>query len=178
MYDLVDEFITYLRVERGLAENTIQAYSGDLVRFMAYLESRNLNPVKISRNGIRDYLGSLIHDLSKRSQARNISAIKTFFRFLVSEGRMKENPARLLETPRMQQKLPDVLSLDEVERLLLQPDITTPLGQRDRAMLELLYATGLRVSELVHLRLLDVNLEGRLCEDPGKRVKREIGAVW
>ena len=145
MYDLIDEFITYLRIERGLAENTIEAYSRDLVRFMKYLESLDLNPVKISRNVIRDYLGLLAHDLSKSSQARNISAVKTFFRFLVSEGRMEENPARLLETPRIQRKLPDILSLDEVDQLLSQPDITTHLGQRDRAMLELLYATGLRV---------------------------------
>ncbi|MCP4579578.1 MAG: site-specific tyrosine recombinase XerD [Deltaproteobacteria bacterium] len=174
MYDLRDEFITYLRVERGLAENTIQAYSRDLVRFMKYLESRDLNPLKISRNVIRDYLGHLAHDLSKRSQARNISALKTFFRFLVSEGRMEENPARLLETPRIQRKLPDILSLDEVERLLSQPDITTPLGQRDRAMLELLYATGLRVSELINLRLLNINLEAGYAKALGKGSKERL----
>jgi len=174
MYDLVDEFITYLQVERGLAENTISAYSRDLVRFITYLESRNVKAEKTSRIIIRDYLGTLTTELSKRSQARNISAIKTFFRFLVSEGRLKENPARLLETPRIQQKLPDVLSLGEVERLLLQPDITTPLGQRDRAMLELLYATGLRVSELVHLRLLDVNLEAGFVKTLGKGSKERM----
>ena len=174
MYDLVDDFITYLRVERGLAENTIQAYSRDLVRFIQYLERLSLNPVRISRNGLRDYLGSLADDLSKRSLARNISALKTFFRFLVSEGRMKENPARLLETPRIQQKLPDILSPDEVEQLLSQPNITTPLGQRDRAMLELLYATGLRVSELVALRLLDVNLEAGYVKALGKGAKERL----
>jgi integrase/recombinase XerD len=123
---------------------------------------------------IRDYLGNLTHELSKRSQARNVSAIKTFFRFLVSEGKMKENPARLVETPRIQQKLPDILSVDEVERLLLQPDVATPLGQRDRAMLELLYATGLRVSELVHLRLLDVNLEAGFVKTLGKGSKERM----
>ena len=106
MYHLIDEFITYLRVERGLAENTIQAYSRDLVRFITYLESRNATPITTTRDMIRDHLGNLSHDLSKRSQARNISAIKTFFRFLVWEGRLKENPARLLETPRIEQKLP------------------------------------------------------------------------
>lgn len=174
MYDLVDEFITYLRVERGLAENTIHAYSRDLIRFMTYLETRNLTPVESSRVVIRDYLGNLTHELSKRSQARNVSAIKTFYRFLVSEGKMKENPARLVETPRIQQKLPDILSVDEVERLLLQPDGATPLGQRDRAMLELLYATGLRVSELVHLRLLDVNLEAGFVKTLGKGSKERM----
>ena len=174
MYHLIDEFITYLRIERGLAENTISAYSRDLIRFLKYLESRDLNPVKISRNVIREYLGSLIHDLSKRSQARNISAVKTFFRFLVSEGRMEENPARLLETPHIEQKLPDILSLDEVEQLLSQPDITTPLGQRDRAMLELLYATGLRVSELTSLRLLDVNMEAGYVKALGKGSKERM----
>lgn len=174
MYDLIDEFITYLRIERGLAENTIQAYSRDLVRFIKYLESRDLNPVKISRYVIREYLGHLTHDLSKRSQARNISAVKTFFRFLVSEGRMAENPARLLETPHIERKLPDILSLDEVEQLLSQPDITTPLGQRDKAMLELLYATGLRVSELVNLKLLDVNLEAGYVKALGKGSKERM----
>ena len=174
MYDLVDEFITYLRVERGLAENTIHAYGRDLIRFITYLEGRKITPVECSRNVIRDYLGNLTHELSKRSQARNVSAIKTFYRFLVSEGRMKENPARLVETPRIQQKLPDILSVDEVERLLLQPDGATPLGQRDRAMLELLYATGLRVSELVRLRLLDVNLEAGFVKALGKGSKERM----
>jgi len=174
VYEVIDEFITFLQVERGLAENTISAYSRDLVRFIAYLENRNITPIKTSRSVIRDYLGSLTPDLSKRSQARNVSAIKTFFRFLVSEGKMKENPARLLETPRIQQKLPEVLSLGEVEQLLSQPDITTPLGQRDRAMLELLYATGLRVSELVHLKLLDVNLEAGFVKTLGKGSKERM----
>ena len=174
VYDLVDEFITYLRMERGLAENTIHAYGRDLIRFMTYLEERKITPVECSRSEIRDYLGNLTHELSKRSQARNVSAIKTFYRFLVSEGRMKENPARLVETPRIQQKLPDILSVDEVERLLLQPDGATPLGQRDRAMLELLYATGLRVSELVRLRLLDVNLEAGFVKALGKGSKERM----
>jgi integrase/recombinase XerD len=174
VYDLVDEFITYLRVERGLAENTIHAYSRDLIRFITYLETRNLTPVASSRVVIRDYLGNLTHELSKRSQARNVSAIKTFYRFLVSEGRMKENPARLVETPRIQQKLPEILSVDEVEQLLLQPDGATPLGQRDRAMLELLYATGLRVSELVRLRMLDVNLEAGFVKTLGKGSKERM----
>lgn len=174
MYDLLDEFITHLRVERGLAQNTIQAYSRDLVRFFMYLESRNLTPFEIARGCIRDYVGTLSSRLSKRSQARNISAIKTFFRFLVSEGRMKENPARLMETPRIPRKLPDILSLDEVMQLLVQPDITTPLGQRDRAMLELLYATGLRVSELVGLRVSDVKLEAGYVKTLGKGAKERL----
>ncbi len=174
MYDLIDEFTTYLRVERGLAENTIYAYSGDLLRFMAYLEGRNIAPEAVSRHTIRDYLGSLTLQLSKRSMARNISSVKTFYRFLVSEGRMKESPARLLETPRIRQKLPDILSLDEVDRLLLQPDVTKPLGLRDGAMLELLYATGLRVSELVRLRLLDVNLEAGFVKTLGKGSKERM----
>lgn len=174
MYDLLDEFITHLRVERGLAQNTIQAYSRDLVRFFMYLESRNLTPFEIARGCIRDYVGTLNSRLSKRSQARNISAIKTFFRFLVSEGRMKENPARLMETPRIPRKLPDILSLDEVMQLLVQPDITTPLGQRDRAMLELLYATGLRVSELVGLRVSDVKLEAGYVKTLGKGAKERL----
>ncbi|HIJ58308.1 MAG TPA: site-specific tyrosine recombinase XerD [Deltaproteobacteria bacterium] len=174
MYDLTDQFINYLRLERGLADNTIQAYSRDLLKFTQFLEKSDLNPLQISRDQISEYAGTLRKKLSARSVARNISATKMFFRFLVSEGHIKENPSRLLETPRLSRKLPVVLSMAEVERLLAQPDPTSPMGKRDCAMLELLYATGLRVSELVGLKVLNINLEAGYVRTLGKGSKERL----
>jgi integrase/recombinase XerD len=174
MYDLTDQFINHLRLERGLADNTIQAYSRDILRFTQFLEKSNLNPLQISRDQISKYPVALRKDLSARSVARNISATKMFFRFLASEGYIKDNPARLLETPRLSRRLPDVLSMAEVERLLARPDPSTPMGKRDCAMLELLYATGLRVSELVGLKVLSINLESGHVRAFGKGSKERL----
>jgi integrase/recombinase XerD len=174
MDDLADKFINYLRIERGLADNTIQAYSGDLSKFFLFLENRKLSPLEVSSDKVAEHVGGLAKGLSSKSVARNISAIKTFFRFLVSEGMIKSSPARLLETPRLARRLPGVLSRAEVELLLSQPDPKKPVGQRDRAMLELLYATGLRVSELVGLRISNINLEAGFVRTLGKGSKERI----
>jgi len=171
---LIDQFINYLRLERGLADNTIQAYSRDLSSFARFLEEQDLSPLTVSRDQIIEYLSSLKRSLSARSIARSISATRMFFRFVTSEGHIRENPARLLETPRLSRKLPDVLSTDEVERLLARPDPSTPRGIRDRAMLELLYATGLRVSELISLTVLNVNLESGYIRTLGKGAKERL----
>jgi integrase/recombinase XerD len=171
MDNLADQFINYLRVERGLAHNTIQSYSRDLNRFFQYLEERALSPLRLSRDQIMDYVALMGRGLSARSVARNISTIKTFFRFLAAEGIIKNNPARLLETPRLARRLPKILNQGEVERLISQPDSSRTRGQRDRAMLEILYATGLRVSELVGLKVLNVNLEAGYVRTLGKGSK-------
>ena len=149
MDNLADQFISYLKVERGLADNTVQAYSRDLARFFQFLEKRNFLPLEVSLDQITEYVGMLGKVLSARSVARNISTIKMFFRFLSSEGKIKSSPARLLETPRLSRRLPGTLAREEVERLILQPDSSNPRGQRDRAMLEILYAAGLRASDRV-----------------------------
>ena len=171
MDNLVDQFINYLRVERGLADNTIQSYSRDLNRFFQYLEAQALSPLITSQDQIMEYVGLIGRGLSARSVARNISTIKTFFRFLAAEGKIKSSPARLLETPRLARRLPKILNQGEVERLISQPDPSKALGQRDRAMLEILYATGLRVSELVGLKVLGVNLEAGYVRILGKGSK-------
>jgi integrase/recombinase XerD len=177
MDTLIDQFINYLRLERGLADNTIRAYSRDLTRLARFFEERNLTPLAVSRDPIIEYVSSLRRSLSARSVARNISAIRMFFRFLASEGHIRENPARLLETPRLARKLPDVLSMADVGRLLAQPDSSTPKGKRDRAMLELLYATGLRVSELTGLKVLNINLESGYVRTLGKGSKERLVPV-
>ena len=174
MDNLADQFINYLRIERGLADNTVQAYSRDLARFFLFLEEQKLSPLEISRDRITEHVGILARQLSSKSVVRNISAIKTFFRFLVSEGMIESSPARLVETPRLSRRLPGVLSQAEVERLLCQPDSSKPAGQRDRAMLEVLYATGLRVSELVGLKTSNINLEAGYVRTLGKGSKERI----
>lgn len=174
MDDLLDQFMNYLRVERGLANNTVEAYSRDLIRFSQFLIDQKISPLGVSQDQITQYLNMLGKILSTRSVARSISAIKTFFRFLVSEGKMEINPARLLETPRTSLRLPGVLSRREVEQILAQPDVDSPRGQRDMAMLESLYATGLRVSELVGLKISNINLEAGYIRTLGKGSKERF----
>lgn len=171
---LADQFMNHMRVERGLSENTIQSYSLDLTRFFQYLEEKELSPLSVGQNDIMDYMSSLQGAISVRSVARNLSAVKMFFRFLVYDGKIENNPSRLLNTPKLPHKLPGVLSLEDVDRLLSQPDPATYLGQRDKAMLELLYATGLRVSELVGLKLSNINLEAGYVRTVGKGSKERM----
>ena len=171
---LADRFLNHLRIERGLADNSIAAYARDISRFSDFLETNNLSPAEVTRSHLDSFAIHLGRRLSSGSVARSISALRMFFRFLVAEGEIEHSPARLLETPRISRKLPGVLSTSEVERLLSQPDGTTAAGLRDRAMLELLYATGLRVSELVGLKLVQVNLEAGFVRTIGKGTKERV----
>jgi len=171
---LADQFISHLRVERGLADNTIQSYSRDLLRFFQFLEGRKRSPLHATQDDIMDYMSTLQKALSIRSCARNLSALKMFFRFLVSEGKIEGSPARLLGAPKLPRKLPAVLTRDEVDMLLSQPDPSNQRGQRDKAMLELLYATGLRVSELVGLQMSNINLEVGFVRMVGKGSKERM----
>jgi integrase/recombinase XerD len=171
---LVDQFINYLRIEKGLADNTIQAYSRDLVHFFMFLGQGKISPVNITQDHIAEYILSLKKTLSVRSIARNLSSLKAFFRFLVAEGKIDKNPTRFMESMKLPQRLPKILSPQEVDLLLSQPDGSRPLGMRDRAMLELLYATGLRVSELIGLKVLNLNLEAGFVRTFGKGSKERM----
>ena len=173
-YTLVDQFINHLRVEKGLADNTIQSYSRDLIRFLRFLEGKKISPIGVTRAHIAEYIGSLNNVLSARSIARNLSSVKMFFKFLISEGKIKESPARLFESIKLPVRLPEILSSDEVDLLLSQPLPSTNIGLRDKAMLELLYATGLRVSELIGLRPIDINLEAGYVRTIGKGSKERM----
>jgi len=165
---LVDRFLDYIRVERGLSKNTIEAYAQDLGAFVEYLGKRAINPQDVTPQVISDYIVRLTGSFSKATVARRISAVRMFFRFLASEGIIPSSPARLLKTPTLSRRLPGVLSVAEIERLLLGPDPSTAKGLRDRAMLEVLYGTGLRVSELIGLKISDVNLEAGFLRTVGK----------
>jgi len=171
---LADQFVHHLRIEKGLAKNTIESYSRDVARYFDFLEKGNLHPLKASQINMMDYVSSLAGALSIRSIARNLSSLKVFYRFLVSDGKLQINPARLISSPKLPRRLPGVLSSEEVERLLAAPDASSMRGLRDKAMLELLYASGLRVSELVGLKLTSINLEAGWVRTLGKGSKERM----
>ncbi len=155
----VDGFLDWCRVERGLARNTLEAYARDLQGLRTFLAEHGIgDPDRVSRADLSDWMLWLANQgLSPRSVARHRVAARQLFRYLLEEGLIAENPTDLLDGPRSRRELPETLSEAQVERLLSAPDRATPLGLRDAAMLELLYATGLRVSELVSLRLSAVH---------------------
>jgi integrase/recombinase XerD len=174
--ELLDAYLDHLRVERGLAQNTLEAYSRDLTEFVRWVEEhlgRSLREVK--EEDVRFYfLGKKQRGMSARSLRRKASSLRGLYRFLQKEGRVDEDPTQLLEVPRLGVPLPRDLTLDEVDRLLAQPDPGEALGIRNQAMLELLYATGLRVSELLALRLKDLNLEVGYVVAYGKGKKERL----
>jgi len=176
-YDaLLDRYIDFLMVEKGLAAQTIEAYSRDLVRYISFLvESGRATVSEADTPLILKYLISMRKDgLNARSRARHLVSIRGFYRFLAHEEILPSDPSRLIDLPKSGLKLPDVLTIDEVKRLLDAPDPKKPSGCRDAAMLELLYAAGLRVSELITLKLQDVNLTAGYVRVFGKGAKERV----
>jgi integrase/recombinase XerD len=159
---LLDQFLHYLTVEKGLAKKTLEAYSHDLNRFLNYLQEKRIEDVlRATQLDVRAFLLTLkVRKLSNKTIVRNLVAIRTFFRFLTQEGKLESNPVEDFESPQLAKTLPEILSLREVEQLLETPKPQNPLGIRDRSMFEMLYATGMRVSELVSLQMNQLNLEG------------------
>jgi integrase/recombinase XerD len=171
----VQLFLDYARVEKGLAANSIQSYRRDLTEFSGFLGRLGKTPASLGRDDIRAFLKVLYErDLGARSVARHLVSLRNLFRFLVQEGRLTVDPTAEIEAPRLDQSLPRYLTADEVDRLLAQPDLSTPLGRRDKAMLELLYATGMRVSELVHVRASDFEMELGIVRCLGKGNKERL----
>ncbi len=173
---LLDRFLDYLTVEKGLSPNTLEAYSRDLTRYLDFLESRGgekegQNPTQI----LYQFLGELRQKgLSTGSQARMLSSLRSFYRFLEEENQSLQNPTRKLRNPKLRRPLPVFLSEEEMAALLDQPKTDTPLGLRDAALLEVLYASGLRVSELVNLTLSQLELEAGLIRSIGKGSKERL----
>lgn len=152
------EYSAYLRIEKGLSENTVQAYLGDLRQFQAFLEQRGGSFAGAQAENVEQYLHYLAEqELSARSRARKISALKNFFAYLVEEGIREDNPCAYISTPKLPRRLPDILTEHEVIALLEAPKLDKPAGYRDRAMLEVMYGSGLRVSELVGLNVGDID---------------------
>ncbi len=171
-------FLNCLRVEKGLSDNTIQAYRRDIVKFAAFVTARKLGAKDVRRGDIVDFLGSLYRKgLDSRSVARHLVTIRHFFRFALMENYVEDDPAATIESPRFRQSLPEFLSLEEVDRLLKQPDTKAILGIRDRAMIELMYSCGLRVSELCGLRVSDLQSESGCLRCIGKGNKERLVPV-
>jgi integrase/recombinase XerD len=177
-HDLVDAYLTHLRVERRLAEHTLESYSRDLQRLGEFAAALEKSVQGLDRHDLEGFVDGLMNEgLSPRSVARTVAAVRGFYRFAVLTQHLGANPADDLQAPRAWPALPKFLGVEEVERLIRQPDTTTPRGLRDRALIEVLYATGLRVSELIHLRASDLNLEAGYLSTTGKGNKQRIVPV-
>ena len=176
MEQLLDQFLHYLIVEKGLSKNTIDAYSHGLTRFLSHLREQGIREIQeAGKFHIRGFLLTLRRkNLNTKSIVRDLVAVRAFFRFLIQEGILESNPVEELESPKVARTLPEILTLKEIEQILEQPNLQTPLGIRDRAMLETLYATGMRVSELTQLPTHQVNLEGGYVLVYGKGSKERI----
>jgi len=167
-------FRNYLLLERGLSKNTIQGYLADLTKLYHYLEENDssISILKLQAQNIKQFIGYIAEkDLNPNSQSRLISALKSFFHYLLLERMIELNPMELIESPKIQRKLPDTLSLLEINKLIDQIDASKPDGIRNKAIIETLYGSGLRVSELVNLKITDIYLENSLLRVMGKGQK-------
>jgi integrase/recombinase XerC len=181
--NLLSQFFEHLRYERNVSEHTLRNYSSDLIQFFDHIAPanpdtgarRDVDLKEIDHITIREWLSTL-HAAQKKktSVARKLAALRTFFQFLVREGMLEMNPAKLVSTPRLEKKLPSHLSVEDAMRFIETPDLNTDLGRRDRAILEFLYGTGVRVSELTKLDLNDVDFKNKLIRVTGKRRKQRI----
>src|SRR3989338_6494895 len=176
MKELLDEFLNYLSAERGLAANTIAAYRTDISHFFLHLEAKGIKDLEnVEKQDIRNYLLTLKDKgISSNSISRALVAIKMFYKFLVQENFTKDDVAGVLEAPKLMRPIPNVLALGEVDKLLKMPDVRDWKGMRDKAALELMYATGMRVSEMVELNLAGLNLDIGFIKCKGKGSKERI----
>jgi integrase/recombinase XerD len=176
MHQYIDEYINFLAIERGLSLNTLEAYSRDLNRYSEFMESKGITTIKnITSDDIIAYLGTLRKGgLTANSVNRALAAARGFYKYLIRENIIDENPIANIELAKVWMRLPDTLSKDEINHLLEQPDLKTPLGIRDKAMLELMYATGIRVSELISLTVNSINWQVGYLIAVGKGSKERI----
>jgi integrase/recombinase XerD len=161
--DFIKEFLSYIQVEKGLARHTLESYARDLARLNSWASANKKPVIELERGDLRKWIASLTRDgLAPTSVARAVSAVRGFYKFLMLDGHIKRHPAEDLDTPQRFAYLPRFLTEEEINQLLAAPDVSTDEGIRDRAILELMYATGLRVSELASLKQSDVDLQAGL----------------
>lgn len=173
--DLLKEFLTYIQVEKGLARHSLESYRRDLFRLQTWANRNDKQLAELTRADLRKWIASLSREgLAPASVARAVSATRGFFKFLMLDGHIKTHPAEDLDTPQRFSYLPKFLTEDEINQLLAAPDVSTEEGIRDRAVLEIMYATGLRVSELVGLKHADIDLLAGLvvCHGKGNKERR------
>ena len=179
MQDVFAKYVNYLEAERNVAAYTVRNYTTDLLDFFQFLRDKGVSSLKeVDRHVLRDYLSHLMEQgFAKASIARKLSAIRSLYRYLLREEMIATNPAATTSSPKLDKRLPSFLTTGEIERLLEAPDLSTPQGQRDRALMELLYASGIRVSELVSLNLEQVNLDTNEIRVWGKGSKERIALM-
>lgn len=167
---------SYLKIERGLSSNTIESYCFDIEKLMLFLEHNNIDvsPIKIQEETLQQFIYEVSKEVNSRSQARIISSLKSFFSYLIFEDYRDDNPLELIESPRLGRKLPDTLSIEEIDALINAVDLSSNEGERNRAMLETLYGCGLRVSELVELKISDLFFEEGFIKITGKGNKQRF----
>ena len=172
----IKSYQSYLKIERGLSKNTIENYSFDIERLCLFLDQNNsmVSPITIGEEMVQQFIYNISKEVNPRSQARIISGLKSFFGYLIFEEYRKDNPLESIETPKTGRKLPDVLAVDEIDRLIEAIDLTTNEGERNRAILETLYGCGLRVSELVALKISDLFFEEGFIKITGKGNKQRF----
>lgn len=172
----VKSYQSYLKIERGLSKNTIDNYSFDLERLCSFLTQNeiHISPIKITEETVQQFIYSISKEVNPRSQARIISGLKSFFSYLIFEDYRADNPMELIETPKTGRKLPDTLSVNEIDALIAAIDLSTKEGERNRAMLETLYGCGLRVSELVSLKISDLFFDEGFIKITGKGNKQRF----
>jgi len=174
----ISSFLTYVRVDKGLSPNTVSAYGRDMLKFEAFAKKRKLTMETVTRDDLVDFLSDLYHQkLESRTVARHLVTLRNFFKFAQIQEIIKDDPSIHLESPKIRRSLPDYLRLEEVEKILAQPDEKTPIGLRDRAMLEVLYSSGLRVSELTGLKVMDLDRSVGCVRCIGKGNKERIVPV-
>ena len=174
----IKQFVSFLKIERGLAENSIMAYQRDVIKLAEYSAEKNKAPTEISYKDLKHFI-AVLYDLGlgARSQARIISGIKQFYGFLLLENELKDDPSELLEMPKIGRKLPEVMSIEEIDMLINAIDLSSNEGHRNKAILETLYSCGLRVSELVNLRFSDLYFEEGFIRVIGKGNKERLVPV-
>jgi integrase/recombinase XerD len=174
----IKSFKSYLQIERSLSINSVQAYIRDVKKFANYAIPLELNELKINREDISEFLNTLQNDnISARSQARIISGIKAFYKYLIIEDYIKHNPTELIESPKIGLKLPDTLSLIEIDKLIAAIDLSNKQGERNRAIIETLYSCGLRVSELTNLKLSNIYFNEGYIKVIGKGDKERLAPI-
>jgi len=173
---LADQYLNYLLIEKGLSDKTLESYGSDMAMYLSFLEENKINNISDADTPVilKHLISMRNAGLGARSRARHLVTIRGFYRFMVQEKILKHDPTRLIDLPKSGLKLPDVLSVEDVKLLLSIPDTNIPAGSRDAAMIELLYAAGLRVSELINLKLQDVNLEACFVRVFGKGSKERV----
>jgi integrase/recombinase XerD len=170
------DYKLYLLIERGLSKNSIDSYSRDIIKLIGYLETNKIStsPIKINSETVQQFIYDIAKNVNARSQSRIISGLRSFFDYLIFEDYRASNPLELIESPKIGRKLPDTLSEQEIDKLINAIDLSKPEGERNRAILETLYGCGLRVSELIHLKLSDLFFDEGFIKVTGKGDKQRF----